>query len=105
MAKYSDMVALLEWMDKKNTKQPKTNKAFRMPKLKDMDIPELIAKKKKEVEALDAYLNELNRKKEEKKGRSLTGIEWFIIGLLMYPVVGPLYNIATHNLEMLGHAR
>lgn len=33
------------------------------------------------------------------RSRALTSIEWFIIGVISYPIVGPLYNLAIHRLS------
>lgn len=56
---------------------------------------------KKKEEAEKKKKEEDKKKAEAARMRSLTGIEWFIIGLLMYPVVGPAYKLITHNLDVL----
>ena len=35
------------------------------------------------------------------KARMMTSLEWFIIGILMQPVVGPLYHLALHKLQVM----
>jgi len=55
---------------------------------------------KKKEEAEKKKKEEDKKRMEAARMRSLTGIEWFIIGLLMYPIVGPAYKLLTHNLEV-----
>lgn len=55
---------------------------------------------KRKEEAEKKKKEDDKKKMEAARMRSLTGIEWFIIGLLMYPVVGPAYKILTHNLDV-----
>lgn len=92
MAKYSEMVALLEYMDRKSPqKQPKAASS-KVHKIKRFDLVELLRAKKEETELLEKFLDEQTKlkkkdeKKEEKK-RQFIGIEWYIIGLLSYPVL------------------
>lgn len=33
--------------------------------------------------------------------RTMTALEWFIIGIVMHPVVGPIYNLAIQHMEAL----
>lgn len=52
-----------------------------------------------------------NRKKRDRdeerkrsaagKAKFLSSLEWFIIGVISYPFVGPMYNIALHNLQTM----
>lgn len=99
MSKYSEVVALLEWVEKKDKKEPKEKEP------KEYDIPALIRKKKEEAAVLEKLLIDFNNSEREKnKVRNLTGFEWFVLGILMYPVVGPLYRIATHNFEVFSGA-
>lgn len=97
---YSDMIALLEWVDRKTTapKAPK-GRFGKVKKPKEFDLVELLRKKKEETELLEKFLDEQSKlkKKEEKKPekgpRVLMGIEWFVIGILSYPLVGYLQTI------------
>jgi hypothetical protein len=43
--------------------------------------------------------DEERKRVEAARQRSFTSLEWFIIGVIMYPIVGPLYNLAIHNLQ------
>lgn len=58
-------------------------------------------KKAKAEEAKNKVKTDDKKKAEENKGKTLFGIEWYILGILSYPIVGPLYRLATHNLEIL----
>lgn len=103
MAKYSEVVALLEWADKKaNTKPPKSkSRGF---KQKEFDPIEYVRKEKEKVERWEKFLKDQEKinKKEEKKPESkdmtrlFFGLEWFIIGILSYPIVGPAYQAMMH---------
>lgn len=33
--------------------------------------------------------------------RMMTSLEWFIIGIIMHPIVGPLYHLAIHRVESM----
>lgn len=57
--------------------------------------------KKKEAEAKKKADDK--KKAEDNKGKTLFGIEWYILGILSYPIVGPLYRLLTNNLEVLQH--
>lgn len=56
---------------------------------------------------------ELKKKERAKKaeadharaasGRTMTALEWFIIGIVMHPIVGPLYTLAIQHTEALIH--
>lgn len=50
--------------------------------------------RKEEKKKADAEKKKSDEKKkaEESKGRSLLSLEWFILGILAYPFVGPAYN-------------
>lgn len=47
------------------------------------------------------------RKRREEEGkkaaaaraRFFSSLEWFIIGILMYPIVGPLYHVIVNHVE------
>lgn len=49
-------------------------------------------KKEKIEEAKNKQKADEKKKAEESKGRSLLSVEWFILGILAYPFVGPAYN-------------
>lgn len=106
MSKNIDIVALLEYMDRIRKPAHHPKKFHFSHKLtKDTDIISLIKRKKEEAEALEKFLKD--SKKEDKKPdkmRTFTNLEWFIIGILLYPVVGPLYQsamTALHNLPVV----
>lgn len=54
--------------------------------------------KKKENEAKKKA--EDRKKAEESRSKNFFGLEWYILGILSYPIIGPLYKLATHNLEV-----
>lgn len=100
MAKSSDLVAVLEYLDRKNSfpKPAPKGRFGKQKKVKEFDLVELLRKKKEETELLEKFLDEQSKlkKKEEKKPekvRVLMGIEWFVIGILSYPLVGYLQTI------------
>lgn len=91
MAKTSDIVAILEWAERKSTfKQPKGS-GRKTSKFKKFNLVDLLRQKEEEAEALRKYLDDQSKlkkkddKKEEKK-RHFIGIEWYIIGLASYPI-------------------
>lgn len=102
MAKYSDLVALLEWADRKHTpvKQPKGRSGSKK-KSKfnpyDFDLnnfnPFDIAREAKERAArLEQWAKDFEKmskkeeKKEDKKNEiNLSFFQWWIIGLMTYP--------------------
>lgn len=67
-----------------------------------------IAMKISQREAREKERHE-NRKKRDKmdeqkqreaaRSRTLTSLEWFIIGVVLQPFVGPLYNYLLHNAQ------
>lgn len=96
MAKYSEIVALLEYFDKKTT-VPKTSKKSFTQKLKnkEFDPVDYLTKERSKLERFEKYLKDYEKltKKEDKKDdkkRSFIGAEWYIIGLLSYPFIGYL---------------
>lgn len=103
MAKYSEIVALLEWADRKTAvqKTPKGRSFGKSKKIKSFDLVELLRQKKEETEALERFLEDQaklkkkDEKKEEKKAtiRILVGLEWYIIGVLSYPLIGYLQTL------------
>jgi len=40
---------------------------------------------------------EMMKKAAASRARFFTSLEWFIIGILAYPIVGPLYQWAIHR--------
>lgn len=98
---YSGMVALLEYMDRKTSsqKQPKGN-GRKINKIKKFDLVDMLRQKKEETELLEKFLDEQSKlkkkddKKEEKK-RTFIGIEWYVIGVLSYPVFMYLSTLAV----------
>jgi len=98
---YSDMIALLEWVDRKTQPaKPAKSRFGKAKRPKEFDLVELLRKKKEETELLEKFLEEQAKlkKKDEKKPdvktmRLLTGLEWFIIGVLSYPFVGMLHQL------------
>jgi hypothetical protein len=100
----SDLVAVLEYLDRKTSFKPPKGSGRRGNKLKfsnDLDIISMIKKRKEEAEALEKFLKDQKKeeKKDEKKsaGIVLTGLEWFIIGMFSYPIIGPLYQMAIKS--------
>lgn len=91
MAKTSDIVAILEWAERKSSfKQPKGS-GRKTNRVKKFDLVDLLRQKKEETELLEKFLDEQAKlkkkddKKEEKK-RQFIGIEWYVIGLISYPL-------------------
>jgi len=105
---YIGIVSLLEYMDRKTGRPAKTaNKMFKGAKKINFEIselPEIVRRRKEELDGLEKFLKEFNKKEEKKpdKGIKFSGLEWFIIGIISYPIVGPLYNVIRHNLETMG---
>lgn len=107
MSKYGEMRALFEMAfemaNKANTKPPKTaHKLGRSLKKKDLDFDpfELLQKEKERVARFEQRVKDwdkLNKKEEEKddKKRQFLGIEWYIIGLLSYPLFAYLQTLAV----------
>ena len=96
-----DIVALLEWADRQKTfaKPPKIGRKLKASRIPDnFDPIDYVRMRKEEVARWEKYLKDeekLNKKdppKPEYKGPTLRGIEWLIIGMLLYPVVGPMYH-------------
>lgn len=55
------------------------------------------AKKKEREKDTEAKKKAEEKKKiEDSKRRNFSAIEWFVLGLLSYPFVGPLYTLVTH---------
>lgn len=44
---------------------------------------------------------EMSKKAARTRQEFFTSIEIFIIGILAYPIVGPLYNLLVHKLELM----
>lgn len=59
-------------------------------------------KKEKEKEAEGKKKTDERKKIEDSKRRTLFGLEWYILGILSYPFIGPLYYIATNHLKVFG---
>jgi len=95
---YGEIVALLEYFDKKNVPVKPAKRFGKGQKQKKFDLVELLRQKKEETEMLEKFLEEQAKlkkkddKKPESKGPQLKHIEWFIIGILSYPFVGHLYQ-------------
>lgn len=54
-------------------------------------------KKKDKEKDIEAKKKADEKKKiEDGKRRTLFGLEWYILGILSYPFVGPLYYYITH---------
>ena len=66
MAKYGDIVALLEYMDKKKPQKGLFKKPKKEP---EVDLLTLLEKKKREAQVIETFIEEQAklRKKEEKK--------------------------------------
>lgn len=64
MSKYSDIVALLEWMDTKKKPDSSSSRPKTTP-----NVVDLLQKKRRELEELETYLKDLEKikKKEDKK--------------------------------------
>lgn len=95
---YGEIVALLEYFDKKTATPVKIKHRGGKAKTKKFDLVELLRTKKEETEMLEKFLEEQAKlkKKEDKKPEpnkiKLHGLEWFIIGILSYPFVGTVYQ-------------
>lgn len=99
MAKYGEIVALLEYFDKKSTTKPTTKKSFTQKmKNKEFDPVDYLTKERAKLERFEKYLEDHKKlskkedKKEEKK-RQLIGIEWYVIGLISYPIIMYISNL------------
>lgn len=102
MSKGFDIVPLLEYMDRRTAfKPPKSKGTSRKVKKKeeDFDPIEFIRREKEKVARLEKYLKDEEKinKKEEKPAekdpsKTLSYIEWFIIGALAHPLIGMLFN-------------
>lgn len=102
MSKGIDIVALLEWADRQKAFKPPKKSFGRKPKMKEFNLVDLLRQKKEEATLLENYMKEqekLNKKddKPEKKdpSRTLSFLEWYIIGALSYPLLGPLYHMVV----------
>jgi hypothetical protein len=63
---------------------------------------ERIAKVAIRLKERDARKKMKMKETEEKKAkdasnRMMTSLEWFIIGIILQPVVGPMYNMLVHR--------
>lgn len=103
MSKYSEMVALLEYFDKKSA--PKPGKKRLGFKMKEFDPIEYVRKEKEKVERWEKFLKDQAKidKKDDDKSKDksanlklLTNLEWFVIGILSYPFLGPAYQAMMH---------
>jgi hypothetical protein len=76
---------------------------YGMPTQDDFERGMKIAMKLRDKEAnKKAKAKELEEKKiVAAKQRMMTSLEWFIIGVLMQPVVGPLYHLMLHKLASM----
>jgi hypothetical protein len=97
MSKYGEMRALFEMAfemaNKANTKPKTPHKLGRSLKKKDLDFDpfELLQKEKERVARFEQRVKDwdkLNKKegKNDDKKRSFFGIEWYVIGLVSYPL-------------------
>lgn len=107
MSKYGELRSLFElafeMASKANAKPLKApHKLGRSLKKKDLDFDpfELLQKEKERVARFEQRVKDWDKlqkkddKKDEKKPtRVLYGIEWFIIGVLSYPVIGYLQTL------------
>lgn len=97
-----DIVALLEWAERQKTfpkqKLGRKNGRAKIIIPENFDPIEYVRAEKEKVARWEKYLKDeekLNKKEDKKpeyKGPSLRGIEWFVIGLLSYPFMGPLWK-------------
>ncbi len=62
-------------------------------------------KKEKEKEAEGKKKADEKKKIEDSKRRTLFGLEWYILGIISYPFVGPAYRIITNSFEVFSHVR
>ena len=64
-----------------------------------------IAMKLRDREAKQKERGKEREKKEAEAARlrRLTSLEWFILGIVSYPIVGPMYNVAIHHLQNMVH--
>ncbi len=60
-----------------------------------MKLRDKEANKKLKVKELE------EKKAAASRARTMTSLEWFIIGILMQPVVGPLYHLLLHKLQSM----
>ena len=71
-----------------------------------MQIAQRLAEKKEKKEKREKANKikaeeDLKRRAAESKSRTLLGLEWFILGILSYPIVGPAYHILLNHVESL----
>jgi hypothetical protein len=101
MAKYSEIVALLEYFDKKSVRPPTKRGRGKMFKDKDFDPVDYIRKEEERLDRWKKFLKDkekLDKKDEPDKEdpkRSFQFLEWFIIGMLSYPIIGPLWHMVV----------
>lgn len=95
MAKYSELVALLEWADKKT--KPAKVKWSRREKDKDvkLDLVQLLRKKKEEADLLEKFLKEQVKKEDKKEHpkHSFTFAEGVILAYMAQFIIGPMYKV------------
>jgi len=76
---------------------------YGMPTQDDFERGMKIAMKLRDKEAnKKSKAKEAEEKKAKEAGqRMMTSLEWFIIGIIMQPVVGPLYHLCLHKLQSM----
>ncbi len=75
----------------------------RPPTEDDFERGMRIAMKLRDREAKKKARTKENEEKKAKEAssRMMSSLEWFIIGILMQPIVGPMYHLAVHKLTSM----
>ena len=47
-------------------------------------------------------MDDARKHAKEARSRLFTALEWFIIGVISYPIVGPLYNVVVKSAQTYG---
>lgn len=107
MAKYGDIVALLEWASRANrsTKTPKTSrrKGFDKSNIEDLDLAEVYLKldaREKRIKASKEAIEKMMKKedkKDEKKKEFLSVPQLTMLLVASFPITAPLYVFWISN--------
>lgn len=66
----------------------------------------LMQRERREKERQDNFkkkaIDDARKHAREARSRLFSSLEWFIIGVISYPIVGPLYNAAIHAAKAYG---
>jgi hypothetical protein len=69
----------------------------RYPSMKDMERRWIVKEHRKKEKAKQDVI----KKAEAARRRTLSLLEWYILGILSYPFVGPLYHIAINHMNTM----